>query len=62
MKVKMSNRMYELMDIVANELFCLWPLFIENVEAEGWSAERLESAVYECNDRKALRKLASQFV
>ena len=62
MKVKMSNRMYELQDIVANELFCLWPLFIENVEAEGWSAEQLESAVYECVDRKALRKLASQFI
>lgn len=62
MKVKMSNRMYELMDIVANELLCLWPLFLENVEAEGWTAEQLESAVYECNDRNALRKLASQFV
>ena len=62
MKIKMSNRMHELQDIVANELFCLRPLFIENVESEGWSAEQLESAVYECNDRHALRKLASQFV
>ena len=62
MKIKMSNRMYELQDIVANELFCLWPLFLENVEAEGWSAEQLESAVYECADRTALRKLVNQFI
>lgn len=33
MKIRMSSRMYELQDIVANELFCLWPLFVENVEA-----------------------------
>lgn len=59
----MSNRMHDLRYIVVEEMFCLWALFLENVEAEGWTESNLEDAVNECHgDKEMLRRLACQFI
>lgn len=62
MTVKFTNKMIDLQDIVVLECQCMWSLFLENVEGEGWTAERFAAKVEECKDRAALRRLASRFI
>ena len=62
MKVEMNANMRELQEVVVGRLYCLWSLFLENVEAEGWSAKDLANAANECHDRRSFVKLACQFV
>lgn len=54
--------MNELYDIVVNECFCIWGLFLENVANEGWTRKKLETEAAKCKDRDALRKLVNQFI
>ena len=66
MAMKVTNwtqGMIELQEYVVGDCYCLWDLFLENVENEGWTLERLTVEADKCvGDRKALRKLVGQFI
>ena len=52
----------ELYDIVTNECYCIWSLFMENVSNEGWTTDRLLAEIGKCKDREALRRLVNKFI
>ena len=56
------NKYEELWDVVVNDCYCIWGMFLENVRAEGWTIQRLKTEAEKCLDRKALQSLASKFI
>ena len=49
-------------DIVVNECYCMWSLFLENVANEGYTKARFEAEVKKCKSKEELRRLVNKFI
>jgi len=58
----MSDKMFELQNIVVYDCYCLWDMFLENVADAGWSRSQLNAAADECKSKRDLRCLVNQFI
>lgn len=54
--------MNELYDIVVNECYCIWGLFLENVANEGYTKAQFEAEVKKCKSKDELRRLVNRFI
>lgn len=54
--------MNELYNIVVNECYCIWSLFLENVANKGWTQKQLKAEAAKCKGREELIALVNKFI
>lgn len=62
MDVKNTEKVMRLFDVVTNDMFCSWSIFLSNVEAEGWSGAMLQQEVEKCASKEDFVRLANKFI
>lgn len=62
MVVKNTEKVMRLFDVVTNDMFCAWSIFLSNVEAEGWSGAMLRQEADKCASKDDFVRLANKFI
>lgn len=62
MEIRNTEKVVRMFDVVVNDLYCSWNIFLENVESCGWTAEMLQKEIERCDNRGDFVRLANRFV
>lgn len=62
MQIKNTEKVMRLFDVVVNNCYCPWSVFLENVDNEGWSGAMLRQEAEKCESKEDFVRLANRFV